>query len=164
MRKFPPLPAPSSIYELSRDSLNASLARLKSINRVAPSLKTQITLHPEIAAEVVLAIDAVSCSRTFFGMKAIEHCDTRSLFVVNLQPIAPKAVCFPLIVIRINSGIGNEAIQKMITEVVTIAQRRLDRVFIASGGDSSYNDRHRSFFEFWDDIYRNFGWRVSWQS
>jgi hypothetical protein len=157
MRQFLPLPAPNSIYEHFRDSVHASLARLKSIDQVESYLKAQIALHPEIAAGAVLAVDAVSCSSTFIGMKAIERCDTRYLFVVNLQPIAPIAKCFPLFVIRSNSGIGDEALQKKITEVVTIAQGVIARVFIASDGDSSFNDRHHSFFDFWDELYRNFG-------
>jgi hypothetical protein len=69
LRNFLPLPARNSIYDHSRDDLNASLARLKSVDQLAPYLTSEIERHPDIARGAVLPVDAVACSSTFVGMK-----------------------------------------------------------------------------------------------
>jgi hypothetical protein len=74
-------------------------------------LSVQIALSPELTAGCVFAIDAISCSNTFIGMRRINMSDIAYLFVLYLQPINPNIKCCSLFVIESLSGIGNERIQ-----------------------------------------------------
>jgi hypothetical protein len=74
-----------------------------------------------------------------------------------LQPINPNIKRSPLFVIESEPGIGNEKIQTKIDEILARIQSKIPRRFIASDGDSSYYERHRSFVDFWEPIYRRFG-------
>jgi hypothetical protein len=90
-------------------------------------------------------------------MKNVERGEIRYIFVAYLQPLVPKAKCFPLFVIESPSGIGNQEIQKKIDELTRMTQRVINRVFLASDGDSSHSERYHSFFEFWGNHYEQFG-------
>jgi hypothetical protein len=157
LRNFLPLPAPNSIYDHFRDDLHASLARLKSMDQVGPYLSSQIERYPDIAKGAVLAVDAVSCSSTFVGMRTVEKSGIGSLFVVFLQPLIPTAKCCPIFIIEHPSGIGNPTIQKQIDQIAAIAHAVIYRVFIGSDGDPSYNRRHLAFFDYWNQVYEQFG-------
>jgi hypothetical protein len=120
-------------------------------------LSVQITHSPELIERSVLAINAISCSNTFLGMKHVDLSEIAYLFVIYLQPINPNIKRCPLFVIESESGIRNERIQTKINEILAWIQSLIPRRFIASDGDSSYYERHRSFMDFWEPIYRRFG-------
>jgi hypothetical protein len=152
-----PFPAPNSVYDHFRPRLTESLNRLKSPDQVRPFLDSLIARNPEIAAGAVLAVDAVACSSTFIGIKNMQIGDIHYLFVVLLQPLVPTAKCRPLFVIESSQGVGNDTIQGKIDQIVSIAQPLLQRVFLGSDGDASYNERHHSFMAFWEPLYNRFG-------
>ena len=57
--------------------------------------------------------------------------------------------------IKSPSGIGNKQIQSEIDKVLTTAQEHITRVFVASDGDASYNNRHAKFMAFWSIAFRS---------
>jgi hypothetical protein len=120
-------------------------------------LSLQIAHNLELIEGSVLAIDAISCSNPFLGMKHVDLSEIAYLFMIYLQPINPDIKCRPLFVIESEHGIGNERIQTKIDEILARIQLLIPRRFIASDGDSSYYERHRSFMDFWVPIYRRFG-------
>jgi uncharacterized membrane protein YbaN (DUF454 family) len=63
-----PIPVPGSVYHHFREQIAASITRLKSIDEIEPYLASRIDVHARIAEGAVLAIDAVSCARTFVGI------------------------------------------------------------------------------------------------
>jgi hypothetical protein len=97
LRNILPLPAPSTIYEHFHEDLNNSVNRLTSVDQIGPYLDSRITQHPEIAEAAVFAVDAISCTNTFIGMKQVEKGKIAYLFVVYLQPLNPKVKCSPMI-------------------------------------------------------------------
>jgi hypothetical protein len=151
------LPAPATIYENFRADLQNSVTRLKTFDQIASYLDARIAEHPEIAAGVVLGVDPVSCANTCVGMKQIEEGEVAYLFVVYLQPLSPKAKCSPLFIIDSKSGMADNEIQLKIDEIIAITQSHVARVFLASDGDPSYNNRHHEFMAFWEDIYEKWG-------
>jgi hypothetical protein len=120
-------------------------------------LSVQITHSPELIEGSVLAIDAISCSDTLLGMKHVDLSEIVYLFVIYLQPINPNIKCCLLFVIESESGVENERIQTKIDEILARIHSLIPRRFIASDGDSSYDERHISFMDFWEPIYRRFG-------
>jgi hypothetical protein len=90
-------------------------------------------------------------------MKHVDLSEIAYLFVIYLQPINPNIKYCPLFVIKSESGIRNERIQTKIDEIFARIQSLIPRRFIASDGDSSYYECHRSFMDFWEPIYRRFG-------
>jgi hypothetical protein len=154
---FAHLPAPSSIYRHFGPRIKQCRARLKSLDQVEPYLLSQIAHCPDIADGAVLAVDAVSCTNTFIGMKQVEEGKTAYLFVVYFQPLTPKTKCSPLFVIESTSGMAEDDIQIEIDKIVAIAQSAIKRVFLASDGDRSYNFRHYTFMEYWEAIFRAAG-------
>jgi hypothetical protein len=85
-------------------------------------LSVQITHSPELIEGSVLAIDVISCSNTFLGMKHVDLSEIGYLFVIYLQPINPNIKCCPLFVIECESGIGNKRIQTKIDEILARIQ------------------------------------------
>jgi hypothetical protein len=90
-------------------------------------------------------------------MKHVDLYEIAYLFVIPLRPINPNIKCCPLFVIESESGIGNGKIQVKIDDILPRIQSLTPRRFIASDGDSSYSERHRSFMDFWEPIFRRFG-------
>jgi hypothetical protein len=154
LRNFLTIPSPTAIYGHFHDQIDESLSRLRNVALVGTYLSSQIEIHPAIAKGAVLAVDAVSCSNSFIGVKQVEHSDTGYLFVILLQPVIPTVRCSPLFVIKSPSGIGNKQIQSEIDKVLTTAQEHITRVFVASDGDASYNNRHAKFMAFWSIAFR----------
>jgi hypothetical protein len=155
--KFFPSPAPSSIYDHFHDTIQASLKRLKSLDEVEPYLLARIAAEPLIHDGAVIAVDAISCSSTFVGMKRVEEGKIAYLFVVYLQPLRPEVKCTPLFVIESKSGMATGKVQRKIDAVLAAAQATISRVFLASDGDGSYNDRHHAFMAFWEPIFQSCG-------
>jgi hypothetical protein len=120
-------------------------------------LSVQIALSPELTAVCVFAIDAISCSNTFIGMRRIDMSDIAYLFVLYLQSINPNIKCCLLFMIENPSGMGNERIQAQINEILALTQSLIPRGFITSDGESSYYQRHKTFMDFWEPIYQGFG-------
>jgi hypothetical protein len=85
-------------------------------------LSVQIVHNPELIEGCVLAIDAISCSNTFLGMKHVELSEIAYSFVIYLQPINSNIKYCPLFVIESESGIGNERIQTKIDEILAPIQ------------------------------------------
>jgi hypothetical protein len=90
-------------------------------------------------------------------MKCIELPYIANLFVLYLQPINPNIKCCPLFVIESPSGIGNERIQAQTDEILGLIQLLIPSRFVASDGDSSYYQRHKTFIDFCESIYQRFG-------
>jgi hypothetical protein len=157
LRMFLPLPAPSTVYGHFDRDLKDSLARLQSVDAVGEYLDARIAREPVIAQGAVLAVDAVSCANTFVGMKEIQEGEVAYLFVIHLQPLIPGPKCSPLFMIESESGMADKAVQNKIDEILEVARSRILRVFIASDGDPSYNDRHHIFLLFWEPIYEQWG-------
>ena len=155
LRQFLPLPSPVSIYHHFQGPMTASLARLREPDLVTQFLSKEIELHEELSQGVVVAVDAISCSNCFVGMKKVYRRDTAYLFVLYLQPLSPQLKCTPLFVIESDSGIGNDAIQAKIETILRLVRSIIARVFIASDGDTSYNHRHTEFLKYWAK------WRMS---
>jgi hypothetical protein len=122
-----------------------------------PYLSVQIARSSELTARCVFAIDAISCSNTFVGMRRVAMSDIAYFFVLYLQLINPNIKCCPLFVIETPSGIGDERIQSQVDEIIALIQSLIPRRFIASDGDSSYYQRHKTFMAFWEPIYQGFG-------
>jgi hypothetical protein len=55
------------------------------------------------------------------------------------------------------AGMENDVIQRKIDEVIEITCCRISRVFLASDGNPSDNDRHHVFMNFWEPIYEQRG-------
>jgi hypothetical protein len=157
LRHFLPLPSAVSVYAEFHDPVNASLDRLQSVDKIVPFLCNQIELDKEIADGVTLAVDAVSCSNVFVGMKHVQRSEIAYLFVVYLQPLCPDVKCVPLFVIPTPEGIGNPIIQRKIDEVLRLTRSCIPRVFLASDGDPSYNTRHNTFFAYWTNLFAQIG-------
>jgi hypothetical protein len=157
LRTFLPLPSPRAVYSHFGSALAASRGRLQSLDAMIAYLSVQIALSPELTAGCVFAIDAIFCSNTFIGMRRIDMSDTAYLFMLYLQPINPNIKCCQLFVIESPSGIGNERIRVQIDEILELIQSLIPRRFIASDGDSSYYQRHKTFMDFWEPIYQGFG-------
>jgi hypothetical protein len=155
--QFFPSPAPSSIYSHFHLQLDSSLRRLKSLDTVEPYLLGRILSEPQLLDGAVLAVDAVSCSSTFIGMKHVDKGKVAYLFVVYLQPLRPEVKCTPLFIIESESGMATTEVQKKIDEVLAIVEKTIPRVFLASDGDGSYNDRHHAFMALWEPIFRKSG-------
>jgi hypothetical protein len=151
---FLPLPSQSAVYAHFWSALAASRDRLQSLDAMIADLSVQIAHSPELIEGPVLAIDAISCSNTFLGMKHVDFSEIAYLFVIYFQPINPNIKCCPLFVIESEPGVGNERIQTKIDEILARIQSLIPRRFIVSDGDSSYYERHRSFMDFWEPIYR----------
>jgi hypothetical protein len=130
---------------------------LKSLEQVENYLLRRIEREPEIEQGVVLAVDAVSCANTFVGMRHVEEGGIAYLFVIHLQPLTPKSKCSPLFIIDSRSGMADAEVQAKIDEVLMVTQSRIHRVFLASDGDPSYNNRHHAFKSFWEPIFEQFG-------
>jgi hypothetical protein len=140
--------APRAVYSHFESAVAASRGRLQSLDAMTAYLSVQIALGSELTAGCVFAIDAISCSNTFIGMRCLDMSDIADLFVLYLQPINPNIKCCPLLVIESPSGIGNERIQAQISEILALIQSLILRRFIASDGDSSYCQRHKTFMDF----------------
>jgi hypothetical protein len=151
---FFPIPVPESAYHRFREQIAASITRLKSIDERELCLASRIDVHVRIAEGAVLAVDAVSCAKTFVGMRQVEEGHVAYLFVVYLQPLTPEAKCSPVFIIEREAGLVNDIIQQKIGEAVEITRRRIGRVFLASDGDLSSTDRHHEFRSFWEPIYQ----------
>jgi hypothetical protein len=148
MRNFLPLPSSRAAYALFWSVLAPSCDRLQSLDAMIACLSVQIAHSSELIEGSSLAIDAISCSNTFLGMKHVDLFEIEYLFVIYLQPINPNIKYCPPFVIESESGIGNERIQTKIDEILARIQSLIPRRFIASDGDSSYCERHRSFMDF----------------
>jgi hypothetical protein len=146
------LPAPSSVYEHFHSELSGTLTRLKSLDQIEPYLRSEIELHPEIIEGAVLAIDAVSCSNTFVGMKTVEEGKVAYLFVACFQPLTPAAKCSPLYVMESQSGMADDRIQRKLDELFekagvispVFSSRQMVTVPIMLGITSSWNSGSRS--------------------
>jgi hypothetical protein len=119
---------------------------------IDPYLSSQIGIRNEIAEGAVLAVDAVSCTNTFIGVKKVDCSEVGYLFVVLLQPATPSARCAPLFLIEGTSGIENQRTQGSTEKVLETATIFIKRGLIALDGDSSYNQRHHEFMKFWTDV------------
>jgi hypothetical protein len=95
--------------------------------------------------------------RIFIEMRRIDIPDIAYLFVLYLQPINPNIKYCPICVIESPSGIGNDRIPAQIDEILALIQSLIRHRFIASDGDSSYDQRHKTFIDFWEPIYQGFG-------
>jgi hypothetical protein len=86
LRNFLTLPSPTSIYDCFHDEVDAILAYLRSLDMVGPYLSSQIAIQKEIDEGAVLAVDAVSCTNTFIGVKKLTTMkwDTSSLCCYHL--------------------------------------------------------------------------------
>jgi hypothetical protein len=71
-------------------ALAASRDRLQSLYAMIAYLSVQIARSPELIEGSVLAIDAISCSNTFLGMKHIDLSEIAYLLVIYLQSINPN--------------------------------------------------------------------------
>jgi hypothetical protein len=120
-------------------------------------LSVQIALSPELTAGCVFAINAISWSNAFIGMRHIDMSDITHFFVLHLQSINPNHQFCPFFVIESPSGIRNERIQAQIDEILALIHSLIPRRFIASDGDSSYHQHHKTFMDFWEPIYQGFG-------
>jgi hypothetical protein len=69
--------------------------RLQSLDAMIADLLVQIAPSPELTTECVFAIDVISCSNIFIGMRRIDMLDTADLFVFYLQPVNPNIKCCP---------------------------------------------------------------------
>jgi hypothetical protein len=147
-----PFPSVISVYQHFQASIDASLTRLESLQQIVPFLSDQISLYQPLTDGVTLAIDAVSCTNVFVGMKHVERSEAAYLFLIYLQPLYPNMKCTPLFVIRISSGISNSRIQANIDAIVQLTKTCIPRIFIASDGDSQYNDRDKIFLAYWIKI------------
>jgi hypothetical protein len=157
VRTFLRLPSPRAVYAHFWSALAVSRDRLQSLDAMIAYLSVQIAGSPRLIKDSVLAIDAVSCSNTFLGITHVYLSEIAYLFVIYLQPINPNSKCCLLLVIESESSIGNERIQTKIDEILARIQSLIPCPFIASDGDSSYYERHSSFMDFWEPIYRRFG-------
>jgi hypothetical protein len=157
LHTFLPLPSPRAVYAHFWYALAVSRDRLQSLDAMIAYLSVQTAHSPELIEGSVLAMDAISCSNTFLGMKHVDLSEITYLFAIYLQPINPNIKCCPLFVIESESGIGNERIQTKVGEILAQIQSLIPRRFITSDGDSSYYERHRSCMDFWEPIYRRFG-------
>jgi hypothetical protein len=90
-------------------------------------------------------------------MRQVEEGQVASLFVIDLQSLTQEAKCSPLFRIESEVGLANEVIQQKIDQVAEMTRRRIRRVFLASDGDLSYNDRHHEFMAFSEPIYQKWG-------
>jgi hypothetical protein len=151
------IPVPGPAYHRFREQIAATITLLKSIDERELCLASRIDVHARIAEGAVLAVDAVSCAKTFVGMRQVEEGHVAYLFVVYLQPLTPEAKCSPLFIIESEVGLANDGIQQKIDEAVEITWRRIGWVFLASDGDPSYDDRHHEFMAFWEPIYQEWG-------
>jgi hypothetical protein len=61
LRTFLPLPSPRAVYSYFESARAASRSRLQSLVAMNADLSVQITLDPELTADCVFAIDAISC-------------------------------------------------------------------------------------------------------
>jgi hypothetical protein len=157
MHWFLPSPVPESVYHHFWEQIAASITRLKSIDEIEPYLASRIDVHARIAEGAVLGVDAVSCAKSCVGMRQVEESQVDYLFVIYLQSLTPEAKCSPLFIIKSEIGLANDVIQQKIDEIVEITRRRIRRVFPASDGDPSYDDRHHEFMAFWEPIYQEWG-------
>jgi hypothetical protein len=82
LRTFLPLPSPRVVYSHFESALAASRRCLQSLDAMIAHLSVQIALSPERTAGCVFAIDAISCSKTFIGMRRIDMSDIADLFVL----------------------------------------------------------------------------------
>jgi hypothetical protein len=151
---FLPPPSPRAVYAHFWSSFAATHCRLQSLDAMIMYLSVQIAHSPELMEDSVLAINAISCSNTFLGMKHVDISEIPYLFVIYFQPIHPNIKCCPLFFIESKSGIGNKRIQTKIDEILARIQSLIPRRFITSDGGSSYYEHHRSFVDFWEPIYR----------
>jgi hypothetical protein len=115
---FLPLPSPRAVHAHFWSALAASRDRLQSLDAMIAYLSVQIAHSPELTEGSVLAIDAISCSNTFLGMKHVDLSEITYLFVIYLQPINPNIKYCPLFVIESESGSGNERIHTKIDEII----------------------------------------------
>jgi hypothetical protein len=152
-----PLLTPGSVSGGFQGRVSLNMNRLQSPESIVAFLSSPIPLHKQIADGVTLAVDALSCSNVFVGMKHVEESDIGYLFVTYLQPFCPDVKCVPLAVIQSRDGIGNPGIQKKIDEIISVMGTSIRRVFVASDGDPSYNDRHNVFFDYWTGIFARVG-------
>jgi hypothetical protein len=60
----------------------ASRDRLQSVDAMIAYLSVQIAHSPELIEGSVLAIEAISCSNTFVGMKHVDFSEIADLFVI----------------------------------------------------------------------------------
>jgi hypothetical protein len=67
-----PIPPLSSVHSHFREKLTAKIARLKSIDEIEPYLVSRISVYARIAEGVVLAVDTVSCTNNFVGMRQVD--------------------------------------------------------------------------------------------
>jgi hypothetical protein len=111
VRTFLSLPSLRAIYVYFWSALAASRDCLQSLDAMIAYLSVQIAHSPELVEGSVLAIDAISCSNRFIGMKHVDISEIAYLFAFYLQPINPNIKCCLLFVIESESGIGNERIQ-----------------------------------------------------
>jgi hypothetical protein len=102
-------------------------------------------------------VDAISCANCFLRVRNFERSENGYLFVIFLQPLHPNLKCSPLLVLQSKSGIGDVRIQAEIERVLQIARAAISRVFVASDGDPSYNNRHAEFMKFWTKQYEKSG-------
>jgi hypothetical protein len=69
MHRFLLIPAPPSVYSHFREKLAAGVTHLKSIDEIEPYLVSRISADARIAEGVVRAVDTISCTKTFVGMR-----------------------------------------------------------------------------------------------
>jgi hypothetical protein len=79
---FLPLPSPRVVYAHFWSALPASRDRVQSLDAMIAYLSVQIAYNPELIEASVLAIDAVSCSNAFLGMKHVDLSEIAYLFVI----------------------------------------------------------------------------------
>jgi hypothetical protein len=142
-----PFPITVSVHHHFQNEIAASINRFRSLDQTDPFLQCQIELHPEILEGATLAVDAISCSNLFVGMRHIKRDDTAYLFVVYFQPLSTYVKYSPLFVIKSLQGIRNHGIQDQIDHTLHVAQRRIPHLFLASYGYPSYNARHNGFID-----------------
>jgi hypothetical protein len=117
MHRFLVISAPSSVYSHFHEKLAASVTWLESIDEIEPYLVSRISIYTQIAEGVVLAVDAVSCTNTFVGMRQVDKGEVAYLFVTYLQTVTPEAKCSPFFIIESEVGMANDVIQQKIDEV-----------------------------------------------
>jgi hypothetical protein len=105
----------------------------------------------------VLGVDAVSRADIFVRMKQVEESDVAYLFVVYFQPLVPGPKCSPFLMLGSKSEMADDAIQAKIDQIIAIARSPIFRVLIASDGDTSYNNRHRIFMQYWETQHGQYG-------
>jgi hypothetical protein len=148
VRKFIPLPCERTIYNHFGAALHALENNLIDGLTIEPQIDLFMQLSGVTAEEVVsVAVDAMAMSpdRSCFAAKARDY-----LFVFYAQPLARPKKCFPLHVLRNDSGQAKKNVHVIVNTICdALAARGVQVRYVCSAGDPGYNQRHHDFFKRW---------------